>query len=301
MDSRLTKQRLNDHFGYDWMKYIGLIAAVVMLLSLVFTMTSPRLHKGRVLEIIFASQHGVYPSDLNNFGGAVLGKVNPNDSKDSQFEVHVNSYNIGDSQIMQAYSVRIQAGEGDVLVSEALITKTYIDQQIIYPLGDAISEAIALGNNLFNTESADSRRQFQNFAGKTIKDEEKLIQEMQDENTRRLHYQSVAQQLNEFFSENPEYGLMYRRGEQWNEVGDGETIELGEEKLWALSFTPMLESMKAGGFIYVPSAPTEKQLEEGILEQAAALMSRKRDNGPYFYESLTALLHIIQAYGPAAG
>ena len=43
MDNRITKERVNIHLEYDWIKYIALLAAAVLLFALLYTTLAPRL------------------------------------------------------------------------------------------------------------------------------------------------------------------------------------------------------------------------------------------------------------------
>ena len=43
MDNRITKERVNIHLEYDWIKYIALLAVAVLVFALLYTMLAPRL------------------------------------------------------------------------------------------------------------------------------------------------------------------------------------------------------------------------------------------------------------------
>ena len=58
MDLKVTKQRFNEHWTYDWVKYICFILLAIFAVSLVFSVTARRLTDTEELKIIVYSKYG---------------------------------------------------------------------------------------------------------------------------------------------------------------------------------------------------------------------------------------------------
>lgn len=60
MDLRITKERFNEHWTYDWVKYILFVLVAIAIVSLLFAVTARRLTDAEELKIIVYSKHNGY-------------------------------------------------------------------------------------------------------------------------------------------------------------------------------------------------------------------------------------------------
>ncbi len=299
VDNKITKTRLNDHLSYDWGKYFGLIAAAVFLLAFVFTVTAPRLSKGQTLEIYLLGRG--YGTAATNASADILGVLTPGET----FEVSIQAYDLTDPNMQQAYSVRIAAGEGDIMVGTRPTLLGAVDNGIFAPLGDELAAAAALSD--FDGDTQAGRDEFKAFSGKKYKekDAEKLLRDLAAENARRAHYRQNAVKLLGYLELIPELKVEYARGTLYNsliESGDltGDPMTVGESKLWAVSFEPLIAAMAEDGFIYPKENPTEEEIEAGENVFGIGLVGFKPANEPYFYETLAVINHLIEKYAGSA-
>lgn len=293
MDSKITKQRLNDHFSYDWMKYFGLIFAVIFLFSLVFTMTAPRLSKGQQLDIFLIGKY--YSTEaVSGLSEKLLAVKNPDDL----MEINANSYDITDANIVQAYQVRVMAGEGDMILAYYTAMQTSIDNGVIACLSDEL--AIASTLEPF-PETTEGKADFSVYIKKAYreKDVDKLLADLRAENARRAHYKANAEKLLDYVEQYPELKMNYARGSYHNSVigDDGEKMALESEKFWAIDFKLLIAKMNSLIY-YTPleSAQTDEQKAAREFEFAMGIMSYKSANQPYFYETLSVLNYFIDTY-----
>lgn len=57
MDLKVTKERFNEHWTYDWIKYIAFILVAVMFVSLLFSVTARKLTDSEELRIVVYSKY----------------------------------------------------------------------------------------------------------------------------------------------------------------------------------------------------------------------------------------------------
>ncbi len=135
MDARITKQRLGNLLSYDWLKILGVIAAAVLLLYVIFVMIAAR---PTVVQVFTVYTYG-----------ARTGADGPSlaESLDGKFSydiLKVEMQNFEDSAVgQQALSVRRSALEGDVV-----IVANYTEEEN----GLTPFERIAAGYSHYNPE-----------------------------------------------------------------------------------------------------------------------------------------------------
>ena len=52
MDAKITKTRLSRLLSYDWLKIVGVIAGVILVWSLIFTMTATRITPAQQFHVL---------------------------------------------------------------------------------------------------------------------------------------------------------------------------------------------------------------------------------------------------------
>ncbi len=60
MDLRVTKERFNEHWTYDWVKYVAFIIVAIAFVSLFFSITARRLTDTEELRIVAYSKYSSY-------------------------------------------------------------------------------------------------------------------------------------------------------------------------------------------------------------------------------------------------
>lgn len=297
MDNRITKNRLNDHISYDWWKYLAIVLGVILLLSLIFTMASARLKPGENMELFFLGDEYTKMSqeevtafgDKLSAGGYLTSAV---------LEVNASYYDISDSNMKTVVSTRTGAGEGDILFSSyfgALLS--YVDGggSSAIPLEEVLDQADALVE--YSYDEAGKQRFQQDF--KSYKDEEALKEAMDAENERIREYRAQAEKLRNYLNTYEELQFNYRQNTAYNEycemTGEGDPRELGEEKLWALDCSAMVNKMKGKLIYWVNETPTEDQIKLHYDTYLMILMPRDRTI-TYFLECLSVFNCMIETY-----
>lgn len=70
MVNRITKQRISSHLNYDWIKYLCIILAVIVLWSILFSFFGPKLQLSEQFEIVVYS-YSISTEEQNNFSSKV--------------------------------------------------------------------------------------------------------------------------------------------------------------------------------------------------------------------------------------
>lgn len=297
MDNRITKKRLNDHISYDWWKYLAIVLAVILFLSLVFTVASARLKPGEKMELFFLGDEYTKMSqeEVTDFGiklseeGYLTSAV---------LETSADYYDISNSDMNTVVSTRTGAGDGDVLFSSyfgALLN--YVDGggTSAIPLEDVLNQADAIAE--YSYDEAGKQSFQQDF--KSYKDEEALKAAMDVENERIREYRAQAEKLRGYLTAYPELQFNYRQHAAYNEYceirEEGEPRELGEEKLWALDCSAMVYKMKGRLIYWVNETPTEDQIKLHYDTYLMILMPRDRTVN-YFLECISVFNCMIETY-----
>lgn len=301
MDNRITKSRLNDHISYDWWKYPAIVLGVILFLSLIFTMTSAKLKPGEKMELFFLGDEYTKMSqeEISAFDGklAAGGYLTS-----AVLETDSSYYDVSDSTMQTVVSTRTGAGDGDILFAsyfKALVS--YVDgyDSSAVSLGEVLDQADALVEYFYDESGKQSFQQ--DF--KSYKDEEALKEAMDAENERIREYRAQAAKLRNYLTEYPELQFNYRQNAAYNEycemTGEGDEYELGEEKLWALNCSPMINKMK-GKLIYWVNEDPDEELAEAQKKAKfdtylMILMPRDR-TVTYFLECISVFNCMIETY-----
>ena len=314
MDAKITKARLNEHISYDWMKYVALLAGIIFLLSLIFTMASRGLTKGEQMDLYFVG-NTFYSTYLNQLSEDLAGSRDEGGPylSDKVLEVYAQSFNLDDSNYQQVFSTRLAAGEGDVFFSSYYYVTSYIDRgsttSFMYCLGDLLGEIAnyqTSGNEYdlpadlrqVDPDDPESLGLFQSYVGRTFSEEE-LPGAVEEENARRTRYVENLVWLNDWLTQNPAYAFRYARGTVYNQYleesgSEEEPMEVEEEKIWGISMEPMMAELRAR-FLALPADADEEE-DERVYQFAAAVIDFSSMNAPYFYEAFGVLCYLIDYF-----
>lgn len=113
MDAKITKQRLSRMLSYDWLKIVGLAAALIIVWTLVFTMTATRITSAQQFTVI---------NHMNNLS---FSNTKFNSTYNDMFEKGNLSYEVLETNYTdlatsgeyawQVLEARLAVGEGDVM------------------------------------------------------------------------------------------------------------------------------------------------------------------------------------------
>lgn len=67
MDAKITKTRLSRLLSYDWLKIVGVIAGVILVWSLIFTMTATRITPAQQFHVLNYVGNYSWGASFNNF------------------------------------------------------------------------------------------------------------------------------------------------------------------------------------------------------------------------------------------
>lgn len=113
MDNRITKQRLQDFFSYEWVTMVIAIILAIVMCSFVFNIFEVKATVGQTFNIIFDQNIKVYNEDT--FYEDVDSKAFSFEILDWQGERMNAEYNVLD--------IRIQTHDADVLFTDSVISK----------------------------------------------------------------------------------------------------------------------------------------------------------------------------------
>ncbi len=106
MDLKVTKQRFNEHWTYDWVKYLCFVLVAIALVSLVFSVTARRLTDAEELKIVFYSTHNdvLYPyntgEDLRDY--ILAQNIADSEYLDNKVEYYAFGTTFADKQVASA-------------------------------------------------------------------------------------------------------------------------------------------------------------------------------------------------------
>ena len=112
MDAKITKQRLTRMLSYDWLKIVGIAAALIMVWVLVFTMTATRITPAQQFTVFNYDSNATLTSDFYN----VYQKAH----NDKVFSYEVIETNVNDMTTSGEYAgtileTRVATDEGDIM------------------------------------------------------------------------------------------------------------------------------------------------------------------------------------------
>lgn len=108
MDAKITKQRLSRMLSYDWVKIIGVIVAICIVWSLVFTMTATR--------ITMTQQFKVYNYAGNrSFSNDFIDLYNRAFDKEFSYEILEIGQEELNKELNTVLEARFSVGEGDLM------------------------------------------------------------------------------------------------------------------------------------------------------------------------------------------
>ncbi len=113
MDAKITKKRLGRMLSYDWLKIIGIAAALIVVWSLIFTMTATRITPSQQFTV------------FNHYANASLDYGSFNDEYNRAFDNGVFSYEVIETDVIDlttagenVYTMcdtRFSTGQGDMM------------------------------------------------------------------------------------------------------------------------------------------------------------------------------------------
>jgi hypothetical protein len=133
VDNKITKKRISVHLEYDWLKYLAIVAAAILLWSLVFTMTKPRLKIFEEIKFLCLTEGALYPlsAGLNGDGQDAKDGLIPelteyfaDEARRAEQErpivqnVSWESLNPADPEVQMVITVRLAADNYDFILAE---------------------------------------------------------------------------------------------------------------------------------------------------------------------------------------
>ena len=144
MDNRITKRRLSDFFAYEWILTLVAVAAAIVVMELIYTVSATRLTTGQHFK--YYLDEDLYAFDTYSVFD-LLEVKNGENGKTFSFEVlEVESENLTSSY--NTLSVRLSVQEGDAIVTSSaeredktVRAKTIIDGFPVYDMQGLLSGA----------------------------------------------------------------------------------------------------------------------------------------------------------------
>ena len=119
MDSKITKQRINNYFSYEWIVIVVFIVVSCMLWEIFYGIASVKPTIGQEFKYYYDT--GIDVTNVRSFHNFLY------DKNTFSFDILENNYE-EISEDYQVLNVRLEAGEGDIIISHA---KSYEDQGIV--------------------------------------------------------------------------------------------------------------------------------------------------------------------------
>ncbi|MBQ9118146.1 MAG: hypothetical protein IJY11_02975 [Clostridia bacterium] len=113
MDAKITKKRLGEFLSYEWIKVLAIIAAIVIVWSVVFSVTASRLTEDQLFTIINYTGTNI-GEDFNAYPDLLMGKKNVLSyevNEISTLDITVDNNSMASSLL----ETRLTTSEGDVL------------------------------------------------------------------------------------------------------------------------------------------------------------------------------------------
>lgn len=114
MDAKITKQRLSRMLSYDWLKIIGVAAAVIFVWVLVFTMSATRITPAQQFTVMNYVGNITW-SGTNKFSGLYNGAFNDGIFSYEVIELTTNDLTISDEYASVLLESRVTTDEGDIM------------------------------------------------------------------------------------------------------------------------------------------------------------------------------------------
>lgn len=305
MDIKLTKKRLNNHLSYDWWKYIAILVACIFLWSLLFTMTAPRLHNAKKMEIFFiVNGFSVENSDkLRNGLKEYL--------SDEFVEIHFNNYTPNDSTTAQVLSARVGVKEGDIYVfpySQDLngdVFGSYVDNSLFADFETIIAGAKEFSDITLEefTEKYGKRKEYN-----TEETLQKAFDECKRASVEAVLLEGYINQYKDYVNEvdtsmypedtNNSLFYKYSRFTIHNTLFPEDIIEGQQEKIWGLNFNPLcakVSDFNDKGFMFLNTSDSTTGKKQP-LNYVMGIVSFKEDNLPLYYENIAVINYFIQNY-----
>lgn len=134
MDNKLTKKRLSDYFSYEWILMIVVVAALIVVWELVYTVSAVRLTPGQQFKFYY--DENIYSGNSDELYELIDGE---NGEKTFSYDVLSIAFEALNSQY-NVLSVRLSVYEGD-----AIFTDSTEDEN-----GSSRMKKIVDGNNMYN-------------------------------------------------------------------------------------------------------------------------------------------------------
>ena len=113
MDNKLTKKRLSDYLSYEWILMIIVVAALIVVWELVYTVSAVRLTSGQQFRYYY--DENIYSGNDANFYDLLEGE---NGEKTFSYDVLSAGYEALNSQY-NVLSVRLSVYEGDAIFTDS--------------------------------------------------------------------------------------------------------------------------------------------------------------------------------------
>lgn len=134
MDAKITKQRIGRMLSYDWLKIVGIILAVIIGWSLIFTMTATRILPSQEITIFSYYCNDTLPRTYYDREDALVER-----KVFSHQVLEVNTYDLAVQKDMQGMmlNTRLSTNEGDVIFVPHvanLDNAIQVGEEVKYPL-----------------------------------------------------------------------------------------------------------------------------------------------------------------------
>ena len=108
MDAKITKQRLSRMLSYDWLKIVGVIVAICIVWSLIFTMTATRITSTQRFYVYGYAGNSAFSEKFNALYNRAF------DEEFSYEIIEIGSENLGE-EMNTILEARFSIGEGDLM------------------------------------------------------------------------------------------------------------------------------------------------------------------------------------------
>ncbi len=320
MDAKVTKRRLGVLLSYDWLKILGLIAGVIVIWSLVFTMTATRITPAQQFTVFnhYANASVEYTSFYDHYERAKSNDV-------FSYEVLENDVidlpAAGEQYIYTMCDTRFATSEGDMMFVPNILdtsTEELGEKQMSYPetftaryrsvLCDwdtFMQEARTYLNSYFggnyktgelNKEKAERifRSKVEQSKDKRFRRKSKLEQGVKDEYTRLQKYRDALVQLEAYLED----GTVKLQSVQYKD-GTGEPYKnadgsVFDERNYLLNICPdESKASKLKNLVYYGKENADGAKVASAQDMCVMLFKLEEMDENFQYETLLYVNHVI--------
>lgn len=306
MDNRITKKRLNDHLSYDWLKYLAIILAGILLWVIIFSLTKVTPPNNMTFRGYIITG-GIVQSEMDAMNGDLEKSL-----QGVSLEVSSYFYSETDSATISVLTTRMTTKEPDYLITDAkrrngdaehdrTIARNlneYVDTGAVYSLSELIDEILSDDFKVNEDEVRSRKKKERKFNAvrseadfqAAIAAEYERVQKLKDEAKKLACYLGIDGFSDERYPKIEGLAYEYERFRDTSFANSQITEESVEDmKIWGLNVGYVGETLPLPKIVNLLYFGDQKR-EYGLG------LTFKKENMPYAYDYVKALNAFIERY-----